>query len=207
MIRKLKGLGLLLIALSAMGAVGPAAADAAQYTCSHYGCTATGSNTKGSEVFGTEGGKVECDSHFVTHAIGGPTSTLELSPTYTNCEAFGFLEATVNTEGCFYQFHVSGSAPTFNNSVDVVCTTGKSIKIAAGTCRVEVKPQSGLTNVATSNSGSSVLVKPNVSKIAYTVTQDGFLCPFPKGTGNTSDGTYTGEVTISRVGGGSIAVS
>ena len=51
-----------------------------------------------------------------------------------------------------------------------------------------------------------MLVKPAVEKIAYTVTQDGFLCPFG-GTGNKTDGKYTGEVTLSRVGGGSIAVS
>jgi hypothetical protein len=206
MIRNLKVLALAVGALLALTAMMASAATAAQYTASSYPATATGSNTKGSEVFNTEGGKVECDSHFVTHALGEASSTITATPTYTNCEAFGFLSATVNTEECSYVFHVSGSSPTFSNTVDVVCPAGQSIKVTASTCKAEIKGQTGLSSVAASNSGSSVLVKPNVSKIAYTVTQDGFLCPFG-GTGNKTDGSYTGEVTISRVGGGSVSVS
>ena len=206
MIRNLKVLALAVGAVLALTAMMASAASAAQYTASSYPATATGSNTKGSEVFTTEGGKVECDSHFVTHSLGEASSTITATATYTNCEAFGFLEATVDMEGCRYVFHVSGSGPTYSNTVDVVCDAGKSVKIVAGTCKAEIKGQTGLSNVATSNSGSSILVKPSVESVAYTVTQDGFFCPFG-GTGNKTDGKYTGEVTISRVGGGSVSVS
>ena len=196
MIRNLKVLALAVGAVLALTAMMASAASAAEYTASAYPATATGANTKGSEVFTTEGGKVECNSHFVTGSITEPTSTITVTPTYTSCEAFGFLEATVNMEGCDYVFHVSGTGP-FTNTVDVVCPTGKSIKIVASSCRVEIKGQEKLGSVAVSNVGSGILAKPNVTGIAYTVTQDGFLCPFG-GTGNKTGATYTGEVTLSN---------
>ncbi len=80
------------------------------------------------------------------------------------------------------------------------------MKITASTCSAEVKGQTGLTTVKTTNSGSGILFTWEISKIAYTVTNDGFLCPF-NGTGSKTDGQLTGQVTMSRVGGGSISVS
>jgi lysophospholipase L1-like esterase len=68
-----------------------------------------------------------------------------------------------------------------------------------------VKAQTGLTTVKTTNSGSSVTVQFELETVAYTVTQDGFLCSF-KGTGNKTDGKYSSDVTMSRVGGGSVSV-
>jgi hypothetical protein len=204
MIRNLKVLALAVGAVLALTAMMASAASAAQYTASEYPANATGSNTKGSEVFTTEGGKVECDSHFETkEAIAEPTATITITAHYTNCEAFGFLSATVNMEGCHYHFTLQSNS---SNTVDVICPAGQSIKITASSCKVEIKGQTGLNSVPVSTSGSSVLAKPNVSGIAYTVTQDGFLCPF-SGTGNKTGATYTGEVTLSRVGGGSISVS
>jgi hypothetical protein len=203
MIRNLKVLGLAVVAVLALTAMMASAASAAQYTASSYPATATGSNTKGSEVFTTEGGKVECDSHFETkEPITAATNTITLTAHYTNCDAFGFLEAKVAMNGCHYHFTLSGTS----NVVVVVCPGGGVIVITAGTCKVEIKAQSGLSGVPVSTSGSGVLAKPNVSGIAYTVAQDGFLCPF-NGTGNKTGATYTGEVLLSRVGGGSLAVS
>jgi hypothetical protein len=178
-------------------------AMAAQYTASAYPATATGSSVKGSGVLTTEGGKVECAIHIVTHSVGEATSTVAATSTYTNCEAFGFVSATVNMEGCSYLAHATSSTST---TVDVVCPAGQSIKITASTCKVEIKGQTGLKSVGTANSGGSIVLKPNIGGIAYTVTQDGFLCPFG-GTGNKTGATVTGELTASRVGGGSISVS
>ena len=208
MIRNLKVLGLAIAAVMAMSAMMASAASAVpQFTASAYPATVTGSNTKGSEVFTTEGGKVECDSHFVSHSLSGASSTLTVTPTYTNCEAWG-LPATVQTEGCTYVLHATEkvSSGVYNNHVDIVCPSGKSIKITTTICIVEVKGQNGLTTVKTTNSGGSVTVEPNVSSVAYTVTADRWACPFG-GTGNKTDGKYTGHVVVSRVGGGSIEVS
>jgi hypothetical protein len=207
MIRNLKSLGLALVAVLAMSAfVASAASAAPEFTASAYPATSTGSNTKGSEAFTLDGTSVLCDSHFASHSLAAANSTLTVTPTYSNCEAFGFLNATVNTEGCTYVFHATErvSAGVYNHHVDVVCPTGKSIKIEAGTCKAEVKAQNGRTTVKTTNSGGSVTVQPNTS-VSTTVTQDGFGCPLA-GTG-TRNGTYHGHVVVSRVGGGSIEVS
>jgi hypothetical protein len=219
---KFKALGLALLAVVAVSALGASAAQAEpQYTCSTYGCTATGSNTKGSEVFTTEAGKVECDSHFLVEKLNGKnedipaaTSTVTVTPTYTGCEAFGFLSATVTTTGCDYVFTATEkvSATVYRHHVNVVCEAGKSIKISAagGLCQAEIKAQNELTTVDTTNISEGgvgkLTVEPTVNGVAYTVTNDGFGCPF-NGTGNKTDGKYTGHVIISRVGGGSISVS
>lgn len=208
MIRNIKVLGLAVVAAMALTAVMASASMAAEFTASSYPAQVTGSNTKGNEVFTTEGGKVECNSHFLSESLSASSSTLTVTPTYTSCEAFGFLSATVSTEGCTYVFHATEkvSEGVYKHHVDVACPSGKSIKVVASTCSAEIKAQTGLTTVKTTNSGGSVVVNPEVSGIAYTVTNDGFLCPFG-GTGNKTDGKYTGEVTVSRVGGGTASVS
>jgi hypothetical protein len=208
MIRNLKMLGVAFATVMALSAVVASAASATpEFTASSYPATATGSNTKGSEVFTTEGGKVECDSHFVTNSLSEASSIITVTPTYTSCDAFGFLEATVNMEGCRFPFTMTKVLSLqFTLDIHIECPAGKSIKITASTCKVEIKGQTALEKVTATNSGGSVVVKPAVEKIAYTVTQDGFLCPF-SGTGNKTGGTYTGEVTMSRVGGGSVSVS
>jgi hypothetical protein len=214
MIRTLKSLGLAFIAVLAINAIGASAAQAApEFTCSAYSCTATGSNTKGSEAFTLDGTSVLCDSHFLVEAraatgtdIHGPTGSVTVTPTYTNCEAFGFLSADVTMEGCDYVFHATErvSAGVYNNHVDVVCPTGKSIKIEAGTCVAEVKAQTNRTTVKTTNVGGSITAEPNTS-VSTTVTTDGFGCPLA-GTG-TRNATYHGHVILSRVGGGTVEVS
>jgi hypothetical protein len=207
MIRNLKSLGLALVAVLAMSAVVASAAQAVpSFTASAYPATATGSNSKGSETFTLDHSTVQCDSHFVTNSLAAASSTLTVTPTYSNCEAFGF-SATVNPEGCTYVFHATEqvAAGVYNHHVDVVCPTGKSIKITAATCSAEVKAQTGKTTATTTNlGGGSVTVQPNVV-VSTTVTNDGFACPLT-GTG-TRNATYHGDVVVSRVGGGSISVS
>jgi hypothetical protein len=209
MIRNIKVLGLAVMAAMAIGAFAASAALATpEFTAEVYPATIHGSNTKGTEVFETEGGKVECDASY--HAtLPEASSTLNVVPNYTNCDAFGFLEAEVNEEGCSYLFHATEktAADKYNIHADVVCPAGQSIKISVFTCAAEVKAQTGLTTVEITNDTSAspkkdVTVKANVlakktnveGGIAYTVTQDGIFCPF-SGKGNKVGGQYTGEAT------------
>jgi hypothetical protein len=207
MIRNLKVLGLALVAVLAMSAMVASAASASQYTGSAYPTTGTGSNTAGNETFTTPGGTVQCDSHF-EGTLAAASSTLTVTPKYTNCVAFGFLNATVNMNGCDYLFH-SGPAQgggVYFHTVDIVCPAGKSIVITAGTCVADVGGQTGLAKVKTTNlAGGTVTVQPEVAGITLNVTTDGFGCPF-SGTGHFF-GSYHGDVVLSRVGGGSISVS
>jgi hypothetical protein len=207
MIRNLKTLGLALVAVLAMSVVVASVASAASYTGSSYPTTGTGSNTAGKETLTTSGLTVQCDSHF-EGTLSAASSTATVTPKYANCPAFGFLNATIAFNGCDYLFHAGGLAVpgVYNNSVDVVCPAGSGpVTIKAGTCVVDVPAQTGLSNVKTTNSGTSVTVQPEVSNITMNVTTDGFGCPFP-GTGHQI-GSYHGDVLISRVGGGSISVS
>lgn len=210
MTRIIRRLGLGLAAVVALSACVASAAQAVPtFEASAYPGTWTGSNTSLGEVIGTDGGNVECDSHFVSNATSGPTSTLTVTPTYTGCMAFGFASATVSTEGCTYLLHATEKVSTgvYKHHLDIVCPTGHSIKIAAGTCKAEIKAQTGLTTVKTTNlAAGTVTMQMEIQGLAYTVTQDGFLCAF-SGTGNTTNGTYRNDVDFARVGGGTVRVS
>jgi hypothetical protein len=185
------------------------AASASQYTASSYPATGTGSNTAGKETFTTPGGTVQCDSHFVG-TLAAASSTLTVTPTYTNCVAFGFLNATVDFMGCDYLFHAGAAqgGGVYNNSADIVCEAGEGpVTIKAGTCVVDVPAQTGLTNVKTTNQGDGTIkVQPDVTeKVTMNVTTDGFGCPFP-GTGHYL-GSYHGEVILKNTAGGASTIS
>ncbi len=190
MTRKIKTLGVALFAVLALTAVMASAASAASYTASSYPVTGTAISEVGNDVFTTEGGTVECKSHF--HAtLGGTSKDLTVEPTYSGCKAFGFLSAEVT--GCKYTFtEPTGTAPNFTVQVHVIgaCT------IKASTCHVTVPVQGplnhvGITNLATGD----VSVKATVSNINYTVNTDGFLCPF-NGTGAKTGATYNQKAAV-----------
>jgi hypothetical protein len=207
MIRNSKVLGLGLIVALALSAVVASAASASQYTASAYPATATGSNSAGNETLTTPGGTVQCDSHF-QGSLSGASSTVAITPKYTNCVAFGFLNATVNMNGCYFILHATAhlGGGVYLAHLDIVCPPGTFIVIISGTCEVGIPAQTTLSSVKTTNlAGGTVTVQPNITNITMNVKKDGFGCPF-SGTGHTT-GSYHGDVVLSRVGGGSISVS
>ena len=182
---KFKTLGVALIAVLALTAVVASSASAANYTASSYPTTGVGESALGNDVFTTEAGKVECSTHLTIH-IGVKTPTVQGTFIYSNCKAFGFLNATVT--GCVYTFtEPTGSADSYSAKVDVTSTC----TIVASTCEVKVEPQTGLSSVAITNetAAGDVKVKANVTGIAYNVTKDGIGCPF-SGTGKKAGATY-----------------
>lgn len=129
--------------------------------------------------------KVECTTAlFSSGSISGPTEEVLVHPSYSGCTAFGFVGATVKTEGCNYILHISGV-------VDIECETGKKIEIVASTCTVKVPAQTGLKEVGYSNIAGppmEVNVEDKVTKIAYE-SNKGFGCP----PNNTEEATYKGS--------------
>jgi len=207
MSRNLKVLGLIFIAVLAMSAAMAPVSQASQYTCSAYPCTVTGSNTKGSETFTTPGGTVQCDSHY-QGTLSEASSSLKITPKYSNCSAFGFLNAEIHFIGCWIVSHITVSlgGGRYLHIYDIECEAGAVIIITAATCEVKIPAQAGLTSTETENlAGGTLTVKPNISGITMNVTKDGFGCPF-SGTGHTK-GSFHGDVTLSRIGGGSISAS
>ncbi len=210
MIRKFRALGLAFLAVTAIGAVAAQAAHAIpQFTSFQYPATIEGTAEKIGERFVTEAGSVECEVSHFTGSLAEPSSTLTVHPTYTGCKAFGFLSATITTTGCDYVFHATERVELhrYRAHVDVKCEAGKAITITASTCAAKVESQTGLTTVDFTNttntpaSANDVDVKPTVKGITYTVTNDGFLCPF-SGTGLKHGGEYvtnegeTNKITI-----------
>jgi hypothetical protein len=192
MTRKLKMLGMAFVAVLALTAVSASAASAASYTASSYPTTGTGVSAIGNDTFTTEAGTVECASHFEGTLATEAKEELTVKAKYSNCKAFGFLNATVAMGSCDYLFETpSGSGSSWTATVDVDCTSSEIITITAGTCKVTIGAQSPGGNVSiTNNAGGDVSVDAGVTGIAYTVTQDGFGCPFA-GTGAKTGATYT----------------
>jgi hypothetical protein len=201
MIRRLKALGLAAVVVLALSAVVVSTASAANFTASKYPTAMTTTSSNANDDFSLgEAGKVECHLHLHIAAISGPTLGLTLFPTWTNCTAFGFLNATVSMNECDEEIYV----PT---GYAIVCPAEKKMTVVAGTCEVQIGGQTGLSSVALSNSGTGISMKANVSGIAYTVTKDGFGCPF-SGTGAKTGGTYTqnNAVLISSTNGATVDI-
>jgi len=175
---------------------------AGKYPVTIHGTTSVG------QKFTTEAGSVECKSssfHAVLSESG--SSTLTVKPEYKECKA-SFLEsaATISMEECSLVFHVveKTSTDNYKADTDVSCPAGKSIKIAAATCKAEIKAQTERQTVdLVDDTGASpkkdITVRPTLTGIAYTVTQDGFLCPF-SGTGEKSGGQYTSGEGVTLTG-------
>jgi hypothetical protein len=192
MIRKLKTLGIAVVAVLAMSAVVASAASAANFTASSYPTGASATSAAGNDDFKTEAGSIECHGAFSVASISEPTENVTVTPTYKDCTAFGgFVSASVNMNGCDYVFHVNGV-------VDIECPAGKAIVITAGACEIDVPEQTGLKSVSLSNVGNHINVKAGVSGITYEVTKDGFGCPF-SGTGHKTGATYTQNSAVTVI--------
>jgi hypothetical protein len=200
MIRKIKTLGIAVVAVLALSAVVASAASAANFTASSYPTAGTATSNKGNDDFKTEAGGIECHTHFAVAALNAPSEALTVTPTYTECSGFGFLNSTYNMNGCDYVLYVSGR-------MDINCPAGKAIVITSGTCETTIPGQLGLKNVELSNGTSGITMKMNVGGLAYTVTKDGFGCPF-SGTGAKTGATYTqnSAIQISSTNGATIDI-
>lgn len=188
MTRKCRTLGVALFAILALSAFGASVASAANFTASEYPTAATATSAFGNDDFRTEGGSWECTTHFATAALVEPSETLTVTPTWSECRSFGFLNATVNTNGCDLVFHVNGS-------MDYQCPAGKAITITSATCEISIGAQKGLKTVDFANSGTNISAQFTVTGLAYTVLKDGIGCPFG-GTGAKTGATYTQNKAI-----------
>jgi hypothetical protein len=194
MIRKFKTLGLALVAVLALTTTAASVASAAgKYTAEVENTTGTAESVFGNDTFTTEGGNVECKSHFEGTVPGFSASTLTVKAKYTECKAFGFPHATVQMNSCDYRFNTpTGSGANWTATVNVICSDStKPITIAAGNCEITVGSQGPLNHVLITNTAGDVDVQADVKGVHYTVVKDGFLCPF---------NTKPGELPATRGG-------
>lgn len=197
----------LLVTLSAS-----ASADAAEFTSTSYPAKPHGANSQGALVLMTEAGSITCASTYEGSLVAA-SSTMSIGAKYFLCTAFGFVGATVATNECNYRLHVNellGETGTSLGTFDVVCPSGKAIRVTASTCEMEIGSQNGLSPVSfISFAGSgSITVKfenGSIPGFAYTVTKDGFLCPF-SGTGKKEGGRFTDSVWLNGIFGEDLGI-
>jgi hypothetical protein len=185
-----------------------ATAGAAQFEASEYPARPHSAASQAALAFETEAGFVTCANTFES-TLSEASSTLTLHPEYFLCQAFGFSSATVTTTECDYLLHAGTElgGGNFTATLDVACASGKAIRVTAGTCEIEIKSQSGLNSVNLwSPEGSGSVTATFEAKMAYTVTKDGFLCPFA-GTGNKTGGEIEGVHWLNDLFGADLEVN
>jgi hypothetical protein len=196
--RKLKALGLALIAVAAMAAFSVSVASASEFHSagSH---TALSGTQVGEDKFKVNAGTVTCTSANYSGTQTTATSTsIRVLPSYGGCKAFGFINATIDVNGCEYEFTAgSGSSA----GVDIVCPVGKLIVVTAFNCEVTVPAQIPQGQATITNVSNHTTVVVALSGITYIQHSKEFPGCNTKGTNNEAttffhDGTYEGHATV-----------
>jgi hypothetical protein len=218
MTRKLKTLGLALVAVSAIAAV-PAAASAAKLTAGAYPATLDGFSIKGEETrFKVAGRLFSCEKTGLAGLLTESSSTAFIERQYSECrmefENKGFI-ATIVMNGCGFELHVAAelTPDIYEATVDIKCEGKVGFELldyaseaahAEGKpmCTYKVPEQFGLKTVELTNEteGEDIRVTPRVQSMKYEV----------KGIGcgvSAADGTYTGSTTVKATNEGGKVVS
>jgi hypothetical protein len=199
MIRNLKVLRLAALAVCALSAFSAASASAAEFHSSVEHTILDGTQI-GNDVFTTNAGTVSCaDARYDGTITAKTTKTITgVTPTYSECTAFGFTSVPIDHNECTYDYHTTAVAPPAPaaNYISITCPTGKVIEVTEPNCTVTVGPQN-LAGVAYTTEGKSPKrdVKVTVNIVGITYTQDGRGF-FPCTAGTFTNGTYKGESTV-----------
>jgi hypothetical protein len=213
MTRNLKILAAAFAAALALIAITATAASAeGKFTCSVYPCKATGQSILGNSVLTTEGGTMECKTHYEA-SLAEASSSLAVTFSISDCRAFGFVSGTVVTNGCHHLFTTPSKVGNhvWTSTEHLVCPSGKVLEISASNCKLTLGPQTPgghlIIDNTTAATPDDVDIQGTFTNINYTVTQDGFLCPF-NGAGAKTGATFVHKslVTISSTNGASIHV-
>jgi hypothetical protein len=206
--RKLKSLGLALIAVFALGAVSVASASAGTFTAT-AGATISGEQVSGTitaktvakHEFTTAAGTVKCTTAtFTGTAAAAESATQELAPTYKECTLAGSVPVTIDVNSCKYVFHAGTAGAA---TVDVRCPSSPiTVTVPGSTCEITIGGavggvNQGLGGITLDNSGTStamdILATIDVTGIHYIVHGS---CPNVPPPGTYTDGSYRGVATI-----------
>jgi hypothetical protein len=209
MTRKIKALGLSLVAVAVMSMAAAASVHAFEmHVTSSSTSVITGQQTQ-QFVLTTSAGTVVCTTaNFEGRVVGqgGQQITNQhstLTPTLSGCTAFG-LAATVKPNGCKFTItnkNAGGSTTAKTGYVDIAgCTAGKTLEVNAGFggCIFTAGEQANVSHVVFSNETKEgiphdVLASVTLTGIAYEF--HGGLCGHPT-TVVTNNGSTNGQATI-----------
>ena len=197
MIRNLKAMGLALVAVFALSAVGASAAQAASadFSAAEYSANVTGSG--GLQVFQTSFGKLTCAEVTGTATLGAQGGSLTgENIAYGGCHATILkIPTTVDMNGCHYTFTAGTitAAGTSEGSVHIQgCNATGHITITVGTggatCTIDVSEQTISPVTYHNTAGGTVDVRTNETPVQQ-VSTGGSAC-----AGGESTSKYTGEI-------------
>jgi hypothetical protein len=198
MIRKIKTLGFALVAVMAMAAFSAATASAEFHSVEEHTIIDGEQPATVNDVFTVNAGTVTCNTATYTGTTTTKTtSEITVTPTYSGCTAFGFVNATVDVNNCHYTF-----TTTTTDRLHIVCPTAP-ITVTAFNCWVTVGSQtaSGVTYkntpeehaAWTASTTRDVDVTANITGLTYTQHSKSF----PGCTNGTfTNGSYKGGATV-----------
>jgi hypothetical protein len=187
MIRKLKVLGLALVAIAAMSATVASAAQAGSFDVGAQPSVLTGQLETGQQLIdtlqatnGNQFNSICSTATFEGTVTGQGINEATVTPTYSGCKIFG-LAAPIRMNGC--KFTITGVAQPANTFlVDIVgCTVGfPYIQIQTAICQLRLPEQSGISHLVASNlqtAGQPHEITLSTTASGITVQQLGAGCP------------------------------
>lgn len=202
----LKSLGLLAVALLALSGLMAEAASAhtpARLTSAQNETTIIGVPEEGNTVLSATGQTVSCEIeeyHFT--AVGTSFEDVSAKPEYTQCNAFGLVNAKITGFGHYPEAEGEGPYCTYSlnadGTVDLVCPVGREVIVECGTCVMRVPAQNNLGTIsystATWEGKHALTLTINVSEITASYT-DGFLCPLTS-SGESATASLSGKARV-----------
>lgn len=152
-------------------------------------------------TFGFKAGKASCENATFGSEVFGPTTELSVDAAYTGgCITLGFAGGSISMNGCGYAFHILNAGPPYAGEADIVCPEGKAIVIVSklfgiNKCTITIPAQTGIGGMGFQNYEWGMVVNANLSLTGIQYhQQEGSGIGRCVGTGNFSDGTYTGVI-------------
>jgi hypothetical protein len=189
--RKIKTLGLALVAVFAFSALASASASAALFNSADPVDTVITGHSETDQVFVATATVTCTTGAFKGTQTGATSATLRIRPTYTNCSSSLGGTTTVSTKGCDYVFN---SNLTGNHApVDIECEAGHNIIINNSLCTIYIGTQTDIgQGVTYTNINSKKEVTVNATATSININKkEGPFC-FLVG----STGTYTGKAIV-----------
>jgi hypothetical protein len=209
--RKIKALGLALVAALALTAV-MASTASAQFTSSAAHTTLSGSQATAHQfTAGTGIGAITCTTaSFAGTATGTSTHTQVVAPTYANCKDSLGRTVDITKNSLSYTFTSGATAGETKGNVDVTGEIVLTVTTSFGHCTITIKGPQTNNGISYTNSHETkvgetmqkgVLVTTNTNNVHSSIAGGGFACGTSATTSST--GTYTG--TTFMVGNGGAA--
>jgi hypothetical protein len=196
-VKRIKILGLAVVAAMALSAVaGAASASATQFRAEEYPTTVNGTQTSIQKLTKPGGNSFSCSTVNTTGTLSAAAKTVTVTPEMKSCTYAG-LNATVNPNSCKYVLTSTNEAAPFTGTLDISCSKGgDSIEVlgAAG-CFLKIPAQSGLA-ASLANDDSSIKSRNRKVTVSLNATGVKYEGNCFSDVGLHSDGTLTGTSVI-----------